>query len=508
MSNWESPEQRQIRQLREQVRYLNNTANQNTNQRRKLEEQLSQTKIQMNAERVRMQKNLEKQEQNLREQKIKNEQNNARIQALGREMLEKERLQNDKMRQMEKTHSAKISELKQEFRIENGKLKEAITSTREEMRTGLSNLERQVNQNLKLQKQEINERIDFEVAKVNQNIKVVDAKVNNLIESLRREKDGEKQLAKYWVEQAIRLRNQLVDSYRPQLIPHKILDRLDIDIDLARKDLENGRFASAADGGRSAFYNIMDLREDVMEAELEWNFWFNAIKEREIQMLEMVQEGEARSYEIELYDTLIESGEGLDYWTKGQFSIAKKNVENLRVSKLNTLENKTTEELKQILDEIIIRQEEMIQIENTAHTNFTMSVERFRMANEIGEILGKRYNMTLSDGNFFKEENNDEYHAIFENPITKDKTVVVIKPEPGPDGIVSNHLEVIIDPYNNNPDTREKINEAVVDDLQRQGMLDDKGLPCYEKYGERTAEKVTSVGDIVAVEEGRETARL
>ena len=82
----------------------------------------------------------------------------------------------------------------------------------------------------------------------------------------------------------------------------------------------------------------------------------------------------------------------------------------------------------------------------------------------------------------------------------------MITPIYGEDGIVTNHAEVIIGNADNDPVTREKINEAVQSALQSEGLIEG-AFPCYQRYGERTREEAERVGNIEAVSAGLSSAR-
>src|SRR5699024_8868686 len=116
-------------------------------------------------------------------------------------------------------------------------------------------------------------------------------------------------------------------------------------------------------------------------------------------------------------------------------------------------EEKETARIKELAETLIRLQEELIQVENAAHTNVAMSLNRYTLASQIGMILGDQYQMLDADGDYFGEENRDEYHAIFVNPVTGDQAAVVITPIYGEDGIVTNHVEVIIGNADNDPVT-------------------------------------------------------
>lgn len=502
MSYTESPEMRQIRELRNQINYLTKQRNAPNPA---LTRALASARKEIEQANRRYEESLRAQDRRSREQERQIQAQNRTISALDEQMREKERLQNEKLRQIQAQHQEDIRKLNEDFHMENRKLCEAVQSTRQEMYEGFRRLEEQTDQKIASQRRETDRKIQDLNRQMTAKIKNVDAKVDDLIGQIQAKEQGEQELAQYWTQQAVRLLKELSENYRPQLFTARAYEKLRQRIDMAQNDIDQKRFSSAADGGRAVFYEALDLKEELVLAETEWNYWFNALKEREVRLLEMLSESENRAYELNVGGEQVTDTNGVDYWTNGQLSVFRDRVEKFR-GKLHDLGEKDTEYIRKQAEAALGLMEELTLIENAAHTNVAMSVSRYEMAEKIGAILGEDFQMIDSDGDYFGEENRDEYHAIFENPVTGDQTAIVITPIPGEDGTVTNHVEVIVGNADNNPVTRQKINLAVQHKLSAQG-LEQVSFPCSEKYGERTREEAARVGNIGAVTAGVTSAR-
>lgn len=502
MSYTETPEMRQIRELRNQINYL--TQQRNT-PNPALTKALAAARKEIEQANRRYEASLRAQEQRNREQDRRIQAQNRTIAALDEQMREKERLQNEKIRQIQVQHQEDIRQLNDDFHMENRKLREAIHSTRQEMQEGFRRMEEQTDRKLASQRRETDLKIQDLNRRMTAKIRDVDEKVDDLITQIQAKEHGEQELAEYWTQQAVRLLQELSVDYRPQIFAARAYEKLRQRINIAQNDMEQRRFSSAADGGREVFYEALDLKEELVLAETEWNYWFNALKEREVRLLEMLSESENRVYELNVGGEQVTDTNGVDYWTNGQLSVFGDRVEMFR-GRLNDLREKDTEYVRKQAEDALELMEELTLIENAAHTNVAMSVSRYEMAEKIGSILGDDFQMIDSDGDYFGEENRDEYHAVFENPVTGDRTAIVITPIPGEDGTVTNHAEVIVGNADNNPVTRQKINLAVQRKLGAQG-LEQVVFPCSEKYGDRTREEAARVGNIEAVTAGSVSAR-
>lgn len=78
---------------------------------------------------------------------------------------------------------------------------------------------------------------------------------------------------------------------------------------------------------------------------------------------------------------------------------------------MGNLQNATIDELTTYEQKINSLIEELALVENASHINVAMSLSRFQTAVKIGEILGDEFEMIDSDGDFYCEENREEYHS-------------------------------------------------------------------------------------------------
>lgn len=499
MSHYETAEQRQIRELRNTISSVRNEANHQAKQNQRLEQELAQVRRQQKLENERMVQRFQQAQAKERAAQ------NAALRALDAEMKEKERLQNEKIRAMQTHHTAQVRQLEAQFQTERQGLREEIQQTRSDLRTGLSQLRSETDEKLRQQRLEQQEAL----ARVNRDlegqISQVDRKVNALTQQLAEREQGQRELAVYWSQEAERLMRQLRENFREQLWDRRRMSVLERKIRQAQEDIRGGQYQSAITAGRDAFFDALDSKEDLAAAELEWNYWFNAVRTREAQLLESLDAAQNRVYTIPMDGELVEEDSGIDYWTYGQLSIAQNRVQQLR-EQLQDLDSASTAQLQERVEQLRGLQEELTLVENAAHINVAMSLSRFETASKIGNILDENYEMIDSDGDFFSEENREEYHAIFQNPVTHDQVAVVITPLPDEAGVVTNHVELIVGNADNNPVTRDRIAHEVAEKLRLSGV-EGCSFPCARRYGDATAQEVARVGNIAAVAAGKETAR-
>lgn len=497
MSHFETAEQRRIRKLEQQIRRLESLDNS-----RELQREIDRLRRQQKEENANLTEQLRVQEELTR---VERAQASEQISALHREVQERERIQQQRIQVMQQQHDRKISQMQSDFKQQNNQLNAKINQTRAEMKQEANRIRVETSQKLRQQKDELQREISQASQKLENRISQVDQKVDSLAQQIAARDQGDKELAQYWAQEAARMLNQLRETFRQQLLDEKRVARLERRISQANNDIQGGQYQSSITAGREAFFDALDMKEELVAAELEWNYWFNGVKLREQQLLEALDSAQNRVYEVESLGETIQYTNGIDYWTFGQLSVLQNQVDQVR-QRMRNIDAMHTSELEQLENDLHSLQEQLALIENAAHINVAMSLSRFEVATKIGDILGDEYSMIDSDGEFFGREDRDEYHAIFQNPNTNDQVAVVITPILDDAGIVTNHIELIVGNADNNPLTRQRIADAVAEKLRTSG-LEGCAFPCARRFGDDTGQEVARVGNINAVEVGDETAR-
>ncbi len=502
MSHYETPEQRQIRELRNRISTMTNEANYQASQNSSLRKELDRVRRQQRKENERLQHQIQQEQNAARRDRSRM---SAAILELDSQVRERERIQRERIQAMQREHETQVHRLENEFQTERQGLRNEIRQTRAEMQQSLSQIRTETDQKLRKQREENQRSISQLSTKLEGRINAVDRKVNTLAQQIAEKEHGDRELAEYWAQEAARMLGQIRENFRDQLLDPRRISLLERKIRQANDDIKGGQYQSSITAGRDAFFDALDMKEDLAAAELEWNYWFNALKMRETELLQALDSAEHRIYEIDTDEGPVEYTNGIDYWTFGQLSIVRGQIDELRSSLENT-DAMTLTELQSAEEKIRALQEQLALVENAAHINVAMSASRYDTAVKIGEVLDSDYEMIDSDGEFFGREDREEYHAIFQNPVTGDQVAVVITPIPDEAGVVTNHIELIIGNADNNPVTRDRIAREVADKLRMSGV-EGCAFPCARRFGDETAQEVARVGDIAAVESGDEKTR-
>ena len=118
MSEYESAEQQQIRRLRNDLSAMTSQAVRQTEENNLLRQQLENVRRQQSVENERLVQHIQSQVKIIEEQQVSLKQQNQAIQSLDKEIKEKERLQNEKIRNIQTQYSQQIQSMNTRFQEE------------------------------------------------------------------------------------------------------------------------------------------------------------------------------------------------------------------------------------------------------------------------------------------------------------------------------------------------------------------------------------------------------
>lgn len=496
MSYYETREQRQIRELQRQFRA---TTQENAARRRAqadLDRRIRQNEAERRRTESRLQDSISRQQRQLQEQERENRRLGASIQALDQEIIAQERIHTEQFQQMRRQHSQDIRQTNERITRVSQQLQGQITQTRNELEGQISSLRTHTDQQLSA----IRQQRERDIAWTRQQFENTNSRITSLEQTI----ENHHELSEYWISQAQRMIAEIRDSLHPER-ESQHWEQLQQTLQNAISDLNSGAFQSAISNGRNAYQDAYALRDILIAHELEWQQTLEAVRQSETALLENLVQAQGRTYTFELDGEQVTEDRGVDYWTYGQFSVLIDRINEARNQLNNNTDSLSIEQLQRYLQQMTELLAELSLLENAAAANLSMAQGRYNMAERIGRVLGDQFLMVDSDGDYFAQENRDEYHAVFRNNTTGEEVVVTITPLVGEDGVVVNHAELIVGVPTNSKEDRERINDAVVSSVARE--VPDFKLPCSGQYGENTNAEAQRTGNISAVSDGEEQAR-
>lgn len=496
MSHYETAEQREIRRLMSEISRQEEGRRQTERELRRAMEMRTQAESHLN----RMMHEFRREIQNNRHDL------NAGLRDLNRQLKEKERIQAEKISAMQQAHARELHAMEDLLNQEHAAMQAQAAETRRELQTGLAELRTETDRKLKSQADNFKNAIEAAERETRAEIRVVEQRVYQIEKELSNQKESDRELAQFWFERAEIVYTQIRKTAHPQLLQEFDLTALEHARELYVQDFQSGRYALAINDGRQAYYLVGDIRERLMKEELSWNSQYNKVMARHTAFISSFDEAQRRIYHVPINGETLVDDNGIDYWSFGRLGTLGERYKKIEEA-LASSDKMTVQQLTDTEEKLRRLQEDLIKIENTAHTNVAMSYARADIAQKVAGIVSTDFAMTEASGDFFSTEPREEYHGVFTNTITGAQAGIVITPLLDEDGVMSNHVELILGNVNNDPVTRERMAKAVAESLRKSGALDGASFPCIHKYGDKSADEILRVGDIDAVERGDESAR-
>lgn len=496
MSYYETREQRQIRELQNQLRATTRENAARSRAQADLERRVRQNEAERRRTESRLQESISRQQRQIQEQERENQRLGASIQALDQEIIAQERRHNEQFQQMQQQHSRDIRQTNERITRVSQQLQGQITQTRHEIEGQISDLRTHTNQQLNA----IRQQRDRDIAWTRQQFENTNSRITSLEQMI----ENHHELSEYWIFQAQRLIASIRSDLHPEREPQR-WEQLQQTIQNAISDLNSSAYQSAISNGRTAYQEAYALRDVLITHELEWQSTLEAVRQSETALLENLAAAQGRTYTFELDGEQITEERGVDYWTYGQLSVLIERINTVRNQLNMNTESLSIEQLRSYLQQLSELLGELSLLENAAATNLSMAQGRYHMVERIGRVLGDQFLMVDQDGDYFAQENRDEYHAVFRNPTTGEEAVVTITPLVGEDGVVVNHAELIVSVPTNSQEDRDRINNAVVSQVAQE--VPEFRLPCSGQYGENTNAEAHRTGNISAVSAGYEQVR-
>lgn len=496
MSYYETREQRQIRELQNQLR----AATQDNAARRRaqadLERRLNQNEAERRRTENRLRDSISRQQRQIKEQERENHRLGRSIQVLDREIIAMEREHTEQFQQIQQQHARDIRQTNERITNVSQQLQGQITQTRRELEGQISDLRAYTARQIS----DIRQQRERDLAWTRQQIENTNSRITSLEQTI----ENHHELSEYWISQAQRLSTDIKNDLHPERESQR-WEQLQQIIQNAISDLNTGAYQSAISNGRTAYQEAYALRDILIAHELEWQSTLEAVRQSEASLLENLAAAQGRTYTFELDGEQITEERGVDYWSYGQLSVLNERINAVREQLNTNTQSHSIDQLRGHLQQLTELLGELSLLENAAAANLSMAQGRFNMVERIGRVLGDQFLMVDQDGDYFAQENRDEYHAIFRNPTTGEEAVVTITPLVGVDGVVVNHAELIVDVPTNSKEDRDRINNAVVNQVAQE--VPEFKLPCSDQYGENTNAEARRTGDISAVSAGDDQVR-
>lgn len=311
----------------------------------------------------------------------------------------------NQMQEMEQELRQDIARVEKEFN-------QKINTERKERRQEISNLKDWTARNLEHQRQEY-----LHIAEVQQQ------QLNDLRQDVSRifaQQNFNRQTAEAFINDL-----EIQIAYIQEHLPHQRftpgkLDALRAKVNNAKNTLQNMEQAAFANA-QQAYYDMVDLRNEILLKEQEYNMWYSTALEAARSLFETIRAN--RKLSLEDNAGTVEA----DYWTNSEFSKLEKEVETLKNRLENEKDKLSLEDVKQILSQLERLSERQEILVKEALERVISSEYRAMMGDMVVEALEKE-GFAVTHSGYEMQDQRKVYLVRMEN-VAGTEIVAVIAPD-------------------------------------------------------------------------------
>lgn len=369
-------------------------------------------------------------------------------------------------------------------------LVQMVNSVKSEMKEDMSRQESKMNQSIQQNRKELEQQIaqsqELFLRELNQ--------ISDRVEREEHRQQKHKELAEFWIHQAERV-FQEIKAYRHELFTPGELDVLLRNVTESRMDVdETENYQTAIGTARNTFHEALELKERVIQAEMEWNGWYSMVSQLYNNVKENLADLDTMKFEFETVDEneeeeVISVDADIDYWTNGGLSQIMEQLKTVG-RQFENADQMSSSELEAMLGQLTQIQGNMNQLEAESRIAIQISQERRELACDIVEALteGFSFDEGTGVGLYCKDDFRDAYEGTIKNLVTNDQVSFRILPVKNEEGFLTNQMELHYFSDTNELGDADKMLQAIHDVIQNNGT-EIGSLRCRSGYEHKASDE-------------------
>ena len=220
------------------------------------------------------------------------------------------------------------------------------------------------------------------------------------------------------------------------------LDTLEARFALCKNNLQNGSYEAALASGQERYFEYQELQLRIAERQAEWEAYLAEVRRLSEEASGAMAAAEGATYTFAEQEVEAQ----VDYWSEGALTDFRNRLNN-HLDRLRTPEELSTEELKQMLDDIAPMEDELSGIVERAKECLVQSQVRRNIAASILQSFEGTH-WELDDSTYEDEDHRKGLHLKLKNGL-KEEIVASVTPVETADGSITSNVEInFFDRYN------------------------------------------------------------
>jgi len=365
--------------------------------------------------------------------------------------------------QRQRTADNALNEAKAKIENLNRTLNREISGLNEEMRQMANEQNRRLNE----QARNFNEAMGD--LKVN-----LEAQINNVQKNIQAKENNHRKLAEFWISQT-KIFFTDIEQYRHDLFTPNKLQKLRAELAQTSSDMQSESFQSAISSARNVFNQTAELKEIVVNAEIEWNFYYKKFQETLADTRSNMNYRKTMQFTFATEDGEEKVDANINYWTDKALDSIEEKLVQIEQKAANPNEI-STDKLKEMTAELKQINAEMENAEAKAKEALISSQFRAEMASKLGEVLIAQ-GWTCDGSTYEGGEQNGKVHVKLSD-IKGNEIVAVITPDEN----LTNNVEINFFNIDNDEGFRKTQLKSIQNSLKEDGGLNIGEPVCRKGY--------------------------
>ena len=339
-------------------------------------------------------------------------------------------------------------------------LSEDVRAMSEEQNRRLTRMANNFNRSIReIQEQREKDRAELETS------------IHNMEERIAAKERSHREQAEFWISQTEAYFEDIA-QYRHELFTPMQLSRLRELLGQVSQDMQTEAYQSAITSARSVFNQAVDLKERVVNAEIEWANYHSQFQQAFADLRSNLYYHQTMQFIIstDVGDETIDAN--IDYWTEGALTVIANGVAEIErlAERLNEV---STAELVQLLNTTNSLNEQLRNVCQRAKDALICSQMRAEIADNLADQL-QQAGWEFVGYTYEGEEMNAPLHVKLRD-MSGNEIVAIISPQQLQNTLGSNMEINFFDPYNNDENIRGIWVDGIIESLRRSGL--DVGKP-------------------------------
>ena len=370
-----------------------------------------------------------------------------------------------------------IDDVRQQGEANKRELQSAIR----DVKTGME-IQREVLQN---SINEVRQQGEANKKELQNAIKAIDDKINV-------KEENHKKIAEFWIEQTQAYFTD-IEQYRHNMFTPGQLDKLKSQLDMMRSDMSTGAYQSAISSARAVFGNAVELKEDIVNAEMEWNYYHSIFQQALAETDSNLDYYKSMQFEFKTENSNEFVDANIDYWTENALSEIGTALSKIK-QKTESIEQASKDELIKLTDSIAQLNSRMDSAAYRAREALISSQIRAEMADNLAQALYEQ-GWECDGVTYVRDEQNEPVHIKLSDGMGNE-IVTVITPDKNSAGM-ANQVEInFFDHQSNDENLRQIWISSIQNGLKESNLH--VGNPVCRKGFESNASNNNAIRDIQA----------